>query len=92
MRDVSAFPYYYARIVSRQPLAPSWLRVVFVDTWGQIPLAPFVCHPYLYIPLGSLNQLLLEMVDVVHPFDALHQFVAVFVDEADALVVRVVEM
>ena len=42
MRDVSAFPYYYARIVSRQPLAPSWLRVVFVDTWGhfvnRIPL------------------------------------------------------
>jgi len=24
-----------ARIESRQPLAPSWLRVVFVDTWGQ---------------------------------------------------------
>ena len=47
MRDVSAFPYYYARIVSRQPLAPSWLRVVFVDKWGQI-----LCE---HVPLIALS-------------------------------------
>jgi len=46
----------------------------------------------LRIPLGSLYQLLLETVDVVQPLDALHLFVTVLVDEADAFVVRVVEM
>ena len=38
MTQVPLLPHgylYHARIVSRQPLAPSWLRVVFVDTWGQ---------------------------------------------------------
>ena len=46
----------------------------------------------LCIALCRLYQLLLELVNVIHPLNEFHLLVPAFVDEAYALVIQVVEM